>query len=330
MTSVTELNDIIIEKGRLIVNRFESSDKEIVDFFQQIEPSTRNECFHNLLRVGVVAIKTAGITDRIREDGKIMMELFDPNKEGTPLYYLRNDIRNEIVGLRQQISAKEAKDELINKTTLKGKSFEDRCEAIIGDGARVFGDLLENTTTKEGKLKDSKKGDFVVNQKEINKRIVFEVKDVSTISAYQIQKTLQESIENRDASYGILVVKSVESLPKSIGWFQEIGHNMLVCALSTLEKDDDALHAELLLIGYKWARLRIMLQNFRENKIDAEFIQDKISRIQHKISELRTIKIQCRNIETASDKIRTVSKQLEDDIGRELSEILGSINSKCK
>jgi len=33
-------------------------------------------------------------------------------------------------------------------------------------------------------------------------------------------------------------------------------------------------------------------------------------------------------IETASDKIRTVSKQLEDDIGRELSEILGSIVSK--
>lgn len=88
------------------------------------------------------------------------------------------------------------------------------------------------------------------------------------------------------------------------------------------------LHSELLLIAYKWARLRIMLQNFKENKIDAGFIHNKITKIQHKISELRTIKTQCRNIETASDKIWTVSKQLEDDVGRELSEILGSIVSK--
>jgi len=315
MKTASEFQNVRIENGELVINQFQTADQDIVNYFEAIEPDKRQERLVNALKIGVVAIQTISKTDNIHYVEKVIGRL-------------DRDLRNQMMELQQEFRIKKTKDELINKTTLKGKSFEDRCESIIGDGARVFGDLLENTTTKEGKLKDSKKGDFVVNQKEINKRIVFEVKDVSTISAYQIQKTLQESIENRDAFYGILVVKSVESLPKSIGWFQEIGHNMLVCALSTQEKDDDTLHAELLLIGYKWARLRIMLQNFRENKIDAEFIQDKISRIQHKISELRTIKIQCRNIETASDKIRTVSKQLEDTIGRELSEILGSIVSK--
>lgn len=315
MKTASEFQNVRIENGKLVINQFQTADQDIVNYFEAIEPDKRQERLVNALKIGVVAIQTISKTDNIHYVEKVIGRL-------------DHDLRNQMMELQQEFRIKKTKDELINKTTLKGKSFEDRCESIIGEGARVFGDLLENTTTKEGKLKDSKKGDFVVNQKEINKRIVFEVKDVSTISAYQIQRILQESIENRDASYGILVVKSVESLPKSIGWFQEIGHNMLVCALSTLEKDEDTLHAELLLIGYKWARLRIMLQNFRENKIDAEFIQDKISRIQHKISELRTIKIQCRNIETASDKIRTVSKQLEDDIGRELSEILGSIASK--
>ena len=46
------------------------------------------------------------------------------------------------------------------------------------------------------------------------------------------------------------------------------------------------------------------------------------------LNRFYTVKTLFDTIETASDKIRTVSKQLEDDIGRELSEILRSIVSK--
>ena len=223
---------------------------------------------------------------------------------------------------------KKAEDELIRKTTLKGADFESRCEKIIGEVAHHFGDMLENTTNMQGTLKDCKKGDFVVTHAENDKKIVFEIKDVSTLSPKQIMNTLEQSIENRDAVYGVLVTKNVESLPNSIGWFQECGDNMLVCALSSNQKEDDALHSEILLIAYKWARLRMMLQSFKKSNVDSRLIQDKITKIQRKISELRTIKTQCTNIETASDKIRTISKNLEDTIGRELSEILGSIASK--
>lgn len=375
MASTTEqMNQVVIENGKLILKEFETSDKDIVNYFQQMEPETRREKLEHALKIGVSAIKTVGLTDRIDyiekefenlnsdfsytldntiqeldkkyeetfgekgkfqeiikqhfgENGMVMKDLFDPNKEGTPLYNLRNDIRNEILTLRQEIGIKESEKELIKKTPLKGKKFEDQCESIISEVARHFGDLLEDTTKLQGKLQGSKKGDYVVKHAENNKSIVFEIKDTS-ISTTQIQKTLEESIENRDASYGILVIKSVESLPKSIGWFQEIGDNMLVCALSSNQKEDDALHSEILLIAYKWARLRLMLQSFKESKVDSKFIQDKITKIQRKISELKTIKTQCTNIETASDKIRTISKNLEDTIGRELSEILGSIASK--
>ena len=215
----------------------------------------------------------------------------------------------------------------MKKTTLKGESFQDLCEDLISQVCQIYGDVLENTTEKQGKLKNSKKGDFVSTISGNGKKIVFEVKDVSTISTAEIQRTLEESIENREASYGILVVKYLESLPKSIGWFQEFGNNMLACALSTKEKEE-GLHFQLLLIAFKWVRTRVMLQGLKESKVNAEFIQNRVTKIQNKLTELRTIKTQCTNILTASDKIKTVAKELEDEIGMELSEILGSINSK--
>jgi hypothetical protein len=267
------------------------------------------------------------IKQNFGEDGKIIKDLFDPNKEGTPLYNLRNDFRNEILQLRQQIGVKEVKEELTKRTTLKGESFQNLCENIISQVCRHYSDILEDTTEKQGKLKNSKKGDFVSTLSENGKKIVFEVKDVSTISTAEIQRTLEESIENREASYGVLIVKYVESLPKSIGWFQEFGNNMLACALSTTEKEE-GLHYELLLIACKWARTRVMLQSLKESKVNAEFIQNRITKIQNKLTELRTIKTQCTNILTASDKIKTIAKELEDEIGMELSEILGSITSK--
>lgn len=345
MTSLIEECDITIVNEKLIVKKFETTDKEIVNYFQDIPPQARKERLESVLKICIVSLKTIGVADKIDyvqkefenlnhkfneeidkhfgKDGKIMKELLDPNKEGTPLY----EIKNEMMQLRQQLSIKEARDDITNKTPLKGKHFENVCEDILGQVAYHFGDMLENTTGKQGKLTGSKKGDFVVKHAENSKKIVFEVKDIASISSYQIQRTLSESIENRGASYGILVVKSVESLPKSVGWFQECGDNMLACALSRQE-NEDTLHVELLLIAYKWARLRIMLQSFKENKVDAGFIEDKVTKIQHKISELRTIRTQCTNIETSSDKIRTIVKYLEENIGRELSEILGSISSK--
>jgi hypothetical protein len=373
-TTVGQKGKVIVEKDRINVEDFETYDKDIVNYFQSIEPEEQVERFENALKVGVVAVKTVGLAENINyiekefqtlnhdftdtldsaikemdkkyeeifgekgkfgeiiqqnfgENGKIIKDLFDPNKEGTPLYNLRNDFRNEITQLRQQLSVKEKEEEIIKKTPLKGEPFEVLCENIISQVCRHYGDILENTTKKQGKLQGSKDGDLVSTISENGKKIVFEVKDVASISIPEIQRKLEESIENREASYGVFVVKNVEALPKSIGWFQEFGNNMLACALSTKEKEE-GLHYELLLIACKWARTRVMLQGLKESKVNAEFVQNKITKIQNKMKELRTIKTQCTNIMTASDQIKTIAKELEDEIGMELSDILGSITSK--
>jgi len=67
MVSVREqINDTItIGNGKPIAKEFETSDKEIVDYFNDIEQEERKEKFEMILRAGVTALKTVGITEKI-------------------------------------------------------------------------------------------------------------------------------------------------------------------------------------------------------------------------------------------------------------------------
>src|SRR5438445_5121909 len=66
-----------------------------------------------------------------------------------------------------------------------------------------------------------------------------------------------------------------------------------------------------------------------ESKVNIEFIQDRIERIQRKLARLSTIKTKYTNVETSSDKIRTISTQFADYMDKELSKILGIITTSA-
>ena len=129
MSSSSKIKDILINKEKLVVNEFQTIDKDIVRNFDAInEQEIRKDRFEKVLKIGVIAIKTTDIVNKddyiekefknlnnnfsnaldstiqelknhFGEDGKVIRELFDPNKEGTPLYNLKNEIRNEIIQL---------------------------------------------------------------------------------------------------------------------------------------------------------------------------------------------------------------------------------------
>ena len=266
------------------------------------------------------------MTENFGEDGTLLKEIFDPNREGSPLYKLKIEWQNDISNLRQELGIKEKENELKSRTTLKGADFEDHCQDLLGSSAKVFGDILEKMTSVPGKVKRSKKGDFVLTLADSSKKITFETKDVGSISANEIRKILDEAIENREASYGVLVAKSVEAYTKSIGWFQEIGNDKLVVALGS--NSEESFHDELLLIAYKWARIKVNSQNLKEKQVDAEFIENKIEAIQQKIQKFRTIKTECNNIEKASNSIKSTTEALAKEIGMELDDMNKSLEIK--
>lgn len=266
------------------------------------------------------------MTENFGKDGILLKEIFDPNLEGSPLNKLQTAWRSDISNLKQELGIKEKEDELISRTTLKGADFEDHCQDLLEGSAKVFGDILEKTTSIAGKVKRSKKGDFVLTLADSSKKITFETKDVGTISANEVRKTLDEAIENREASYGVLVAKSVEAFPKSIGWFQEIGKDKLVVALGS--DSEEPFHDELLLIAYKWARAKVYSQNLKEKQVDAELIESKIEAIRQKIQKFRTIKTECSNIEKSSNNIKSTTEALAKEIGMDLNDMNKSLEIK--
>ncbi len=77
---------------------------------------------------------------------------------------------------------------------------------------------MERTTDTPGLIKGSKKGDFVVtlaNRPDL--RVAIETKDIGHQSFNVIDQTMAETLENRDAQYGIFAVRHVETLPKGVG-----------------------------------------------------------------------------------------------------------------
>ena len=61
------------------------------------------------------------------------------------------------------------------KDTQKGFDFEDYCEPILEEIAKVHGDTVEKTGDDTGEIDD--KGDFVWTVTDLDKKIVIEMKD---------------------------------------------------------------------------------------------------------------------------------------------------------
>jgi hypothetical protein len=364
---------ISIADGELTIKNFQTSDPDIVDYFEKQQDEIKQERFVSALRTGVMALKSTDISERVDyvekkfeklhnnfenkisgtfddlvnlhdgifgengqmrdimtehfgENGILLKEVFDPNNEQSPLYKIMRGFQIEFSTLRAELGIKETEEDLTSRTTLKGAEFEDMCREILEKPAKVFGDTIEDTTSNPGNVKRSKKGDLVLTVADSSKKIAIEIKDVGTISANKITDTLDEAIENRAASFGILVAKSVESFPREIGWFQEIGGNKLVVALGS--ESEDSFHEELLLIAYKWARTKVNSQNSREKQVDAEAIDGKIQSIRKKIKKMSTIKTDCSNIEKTSKHIKTVAEEIVNEITDELDDMNKSLENK--
>ena len=364
--------DIVIEKGRLLINGFETSDEEVVTYFEEIEPQARMQRLKNVKKTGVIALKTVGIAQKIDyiekefarmntefnksventleqlddkiesifgedgefaevikghfgEDGKIIKELFDPSRQGTPLNTLRNEVRNEINSLKTDLKLDSQKESIEKKTPLKGYKFEDVCEVALSNIARHNGDKVERTSDIVGCLRPSKKGDFVIELKGTSRKIVYEVKDMDNRLTFPgIDKSIEEAIQNRNASYGVFLVKNVEALPQSVGWFNEYGDNKLVCALGS-ELMPNVIHEEVLHISYNWAKMRVFAEAMNEKKIDSAFIENRISEVRKKLHGLNKVKVDCTSIENSIKDIRNVVEETQSQIDNDLSEILKSL-----
>lgn len=353
---------VTLEDNSIRINNMIITDSEMITFFQNLNESVNlEEKVKDLLKIGVSVSKSIGtaenisyvdkafenldskftsklqeafgddgqfsdvLKDNFGEDGRVIKELFNPNKEGSPLYLLKKEITCDLEEIRDKIGVNKAVAEEYEKGTQKGLKFEELCEEKLEWIAQIHADKLEATGTTKGNLGASRKGDFVMTLGGINRKIVFEMKDRARISSKDIQKELKEAIENREADYGIFVVKNRNALPDEIGWFNEYDGNQLVCAC---ENDDgeEIIDGEIIHIAYKWARAKLSLENSNETRLDPAFINEKVGEIKMQIGEMRSIKTQCTSIEKSTERIRKTSDNTENMIKGNIDEIVKSLS----
>ena len=362
MTTIEQDSKITLEGNQVIVRDFATSDYDIVSYFENLSQSEDIEQkLENLLKIGITVTKSIEVSNNVSyidkafenldekmkqklehafgaegqfagllkghfgKDGILLKELFDPSRDGSPLYLLRRDLEKNLDEIREKLGINAAIEEEADRGTKKGADFEKLCQEKLVSIAKNHTDKLEHTGDIRGNL--SKKGDFVMTLGDTGKRIVFEMKNQATISLLEIQKEMDEAIENRSADYGIFVAKNKDSLPGEVGWFAEYDGKHLVCAVQNYN-EDSLIDVEIIDIAYKWARARLRLESSNTGKLEPSFILDKTKVIQNKLAEFRKIKIQCTSIENSAKTIKDTIEDMKTAIQVELDEIIQSLDTK--
>jgi hypothetical protein len=271
------------------------------------------------------------------EDGTLLKEVFDPMRDGSPLFKLRNELVNQIQQLKQQLGISEREKELREGTTLKGYDFETECLSALSSIAKDNGDVIEDISELIGEIPRSKKGDLVLKLPN-GKRIVWELKGgAESFSARTIFASLDEAIKNRDASFGIFVARYVESVP-SQGWFNEFGNKLVVALSSRKEEEEqqqqhphvgssDDLRKEMLLIAYKWAKAKVLAESYKKVELDSSFVSEKMSLVKEKIEKIELVKSKCSSAMTAIKEAREMCGELKQDLVEILDSVLAKLAS---
>jgi hypothetical protein len=137
---------------------------------------------------------------------------------------------------------------------------------------------------------------------------------------------LDKALENRDAQYAILVAEYSESLPKSVGYFQENGQNKLIVALGSNESE--SFFPELLAAALQLARYRVAQSNQPTNQVDANRILSVVEELNDKLKRFALIKTECSNIEKSSKSIRTITDEIKTTLAHKVDELQNIIAVK--
>ena len=350
---------ILEEDGKtVLIKDVEVQDENLYQFLKEVEDESRRiDRLVSAMRIGVIGLKRIAVGEELDyvekefnsmvtkfdkmfdpavktshlgklstlleeyfDKGGTVESLFDPTVDDSPLGKLRKGFQDEFKDLRDIIKGREAKEEIIEITTLKGYEFEDACEEILSVFvSKHMGDELERKTHETGEITGSFAGDFLITLRDMpDKKIVLETKDWDTVTQPMIIGNVENAMINRGAKYGIFVSKYKEALPKKIGWFNEFRGNILVCALGS--KEADTFSPEVLNVAYQWAKLRVTKEITMEEKA-LETINEGIKEIAIRLDTFAQIQRQCTNVDKATEEIRQLSDGLKNSIEEQISKI---------
>ena len=324
------MTEITVTDEELQIRDCVINDQDVVSYFENLQNQGKDlhENLENIIKLGVIAAKSAHVGNQIDfVEKKIMMIQNNlENQLNEQFGDHGNSIKESMSIMLQQFGQDLGISKAVagehQKGTQKGTEFEKYCEPILSEIAKHHADRLENTSKVKGLITDCMKGDFVYTIQDSGKKIVLETKDYTkSKSTPEHERYMNEAIENRGAEYGIIISKRTAGFSKDVGLFQEY-ENKLFVALTDEESEEPKLHNELIVIGLRWAKLKLKQKS---GTVNSSLIIEKIENIQRNIKKFSDIKKKCTSIKNTSEEISEHLEELRDEIKKDLLEVSNSL-----
>ena len=355
---------VTVDNGKVKIDGYENHDPEVVAYFEYLAQHTKNleGELDKLLKLGALAAKAGNVglsTDYVEkavaelknnfqqqfdnvfgnngtlpqimaenfgEDGTLMTELLNPEKDGSPTNVLKKHMDESFQKLITETGIASAIKQQMKTDPKKGAEFEKYCEELLQEIAKPHGDIVEDKHNEIGNVAGSKKGDYVYTVTALSKKIVLDMKEYTSKlpSCRKCLDMLDIAMQNRDAEYGILVSKRKSALPSEVGMFQEYEDNKLILALTADDSEDALTENAFLEIAVKLAKRRLREQT---GSINPTTIFDKIKEVERQIKRFQGLKAKCSSINTTSDAIKHDLGEIETEIQESLTKISDSFTA---
>lgn len=317
------------EDGALtrLVKRVEAAQKTISDQFSHDNEDSAMS-------------RMAGLLESVNKTVKASLTLDD---DASPLSLLRRQFV-ELIGqieksngqfhseIRETMATLTARKNEKARSTRHGDDFQKAVEEFAGLNAGKRGDILENTTTKSGRIPPRcRKGDFVITlgpeSAAAGGKIVIEAKQEQGLELKAMLAEIGEARTNRDSSVGVFVLSS-KAAAEQMEPLARYGNDIVVVWDAEDSHSDIVFSAALSL-----ARALVIRIAVESHAVAAELseLDDAMQRIAKDASGLAEIITWSATVETNGNKIRTKAERLKQDLDKQverLNEHLGRLRTE--
>jgi hypothetical protein len=325
------------EIAETLEQSLDSEDGEVrktLDAFRADFDKKLGDTFDPDSKKSVLGLVNAMLDDTHRMHVESLRRILDPTDDEGPLGRYRADIlkavrteseqvRKVVTSLSEKIAVRAAENDLMDKTAIKGASFEDIVHAHTSAIAASHGDLPEQTGRTPG-VSGNLKGDEVVtlNPDDTNGRgghYVLEIKD-RKLGQAAILAELDDALANREAHAAIAVFSRQQHSPTAVPFVYN-GNRAIV----VLDKDDPDPAA--LTLAIMWARwtVRRALCDAPVDDINIEHIEQIIDEASRALDRVTTIRrchsIAIKKIGEATDQGNCLHAEIQDSLARVRDEL---------
>jgi hypothetical protein len=193
----------------------------------------------------------------------------------------------------------------------KGADFEETALDLLAPFAEKRGDTVERVGG-ESETGTSKKGDLNYRFGANTGLVAIEAKNRKINSIRSFTDELLKGVRNRGAGFGILLVRDMDHLPKSIGeWHFDISPDGVGFIIT---------HAGLIELSLKFAHARLRYAASEIAGVDVSALRVLVSAMTTKLKEASGIRGNLTALETTIEKIREQLDGIVDTVRDHLEE----------